>query len=167
MLTRKARLLMSLTAATPLLFAGCKDYGPLTPYTDVAGTYQLTVFAGKSLPATYTYPAGQISALPNGGTIVWTDGTIVLAGSGTFVERNNYVITPSGGQGTNSAFVSTGTFTVNGTTFTLSAPAQGGIAARFATGTLQLDMVNNVQTINYNEDNGDNTTSAYEYKLFL
>ncbi len=158
MLTRKARLLLGLTAATPLLFAACHDNGILSPYPDLAGTYQLTVFAAATLPVTYTYTAGQISALPNGGTITWTDGTMVLRSDGSFTETNNYVITPSGGAGQNSSFVSIGTFTVNGTAFTLAAPAQSQTSARFATGTLDLDR------INYVEDNGDGTTSAYEYR---
>ena len=157
MLTRNARLFLGLTVATPLLFAACKDYGPLTPYTDVAGTYQLTVFAGASLPVTYTYSAGQVQALPNGGTITWTDGTMDLRSDGSFTETNNYVITPNGQPAQNSFFLSRGTFTVDVNDFTLSAPPQNGIAARFASGTIVVDR------INYVEDNGDGTTSAYEY----
>jgi hypothetical protein len=159
MLTRKAKLLLSLGAATPLLFAACKDNSLLGPYGDVAGTYQLTVFQGRTLPVTYTYAPGAISALPNGGTITWTDGTMVLRSDGSFTETNNYVITPSGGTAQSNAFVSIGTYTVNGSAFTLSAPAQGNVTARFASGTLDLD------TLSYVEDNGDGTTSSYEYKL--
>jgi hypothetical protein len=64
-----------------------------------------------------------------------------------------------GASGT-QAFVSQGTFTLNGSDFTLSAPAQNGIAARFAQGSL---VVGNNSRINYVEDNGNGTTSAYEY----
>lgn len=158
MLTRKAKLLLSLTAATPLLFAACTDNTLTGPYGDVAGTYQLTVFAGATLPVTYTYTAGQTAALPNGGTIEWTDGTMLLRSNGTFLETNNYIITPTGGQGTSDAFVSSGTFTVNGTQFTLSAPPTVDVNARFATGTIDFDR------INYLEDIGNGTTLAYEYR---
>ena len=50
---------------------------------------------------------------------------------------------------------------INGTDFTLSAPAQSGILARFAQGTLV--PTGSVTKINYVEDNGNGTTSAYEY----
>jgi len=153
MLTRKAKLLLSLTAATPLLFAACKDNSLLGPYGDVAGTYQLTVFQGATLPVTYTYQPGD-PTLPSGGTVRWTDGTMVLRSDGTFRETNNYIVTPSGGSSSSNAFVSIGTFTVNGTEFTLSAPN------RFVTGgTLDLD------TIRYLEDDDFGTPLAFEYKM--
>ena len=157
MLTRKAKLLLSLTAATPLLFAACKDNSLLGLYGDVAGTYQLTVFQGRSLPVTYTYAPGETQALPSGGTIRWTDGSMLLRSDGTFRETNNYIITPSGGSSSSNAYVSTGTFTVNGTQFTLSAPQQNNTAQRFVTGTIDLDI------INYIEDDGFGNQLAYEY----
>lgn len=148
----------ALSVIAVMLVAACTDNSINGPYANVAGTYQLTVFAGRTLPATYTYSAGQISTLPNGGTIQWTDGTMVLNSNGTFVETNNYVSTPNGGNSTSGSFVSNGTYTVSGSNFTLSAPAQNQVAQRFASGTIQFD------TINYDEDNGDGTTSSYEYK---
>jgi hypothetical protein len=141
-----------------MLIAACTDNSITNPYGNVSGTYQLTVFAGRSLPATYTYQAGQIAALPNGGTIQWTDGTMDLRSNGTFVETNNYIVSPVGAQSYSDSFISTGTYTVNGINFTLSAPAQNQTAQRYATGTIQFD------TINYDEDNGNGTTSSYEYK---
>ena len=153
---RQTKRLLSVMAV--MLVAACTDNSINAPYADVAGTYQLTVFAGRTLPATYTYSAGQISALPNGGTIQWTDGTMVLNSNGTFVETNNYIATPNGGTAQSGSFISSGTYTVSGSNFTLSAPAQNGVASRFASGTIQFD------TINYDEDNGDGTTSSYEYK---
>lgn len=152
----RTRGLLSLGAL--LIVAGCTDNSITSPYRDAAGTYQLTVFAGRSLPATYTYQAGQISALPNGGTIQWTDGTMVLNSDRTFVETNNYTITPTGGTSSTGSFTSTGTYRIDGTAFTLSSPAQNQSAARSATGSIELD------TINYDEDNGDGTTSSYEYR---
>ena len=153
---RQTKRLLSVIAV--MLIAACTDNSITNPYNNVAGTYQLTVFAGRTLPATYTYQAGQIQALPNGGTIQWTDGTMVLNSNGTFVETNNYLITPNGGATTSGSFTSSGTYTVNGIDFTLSAPPQNQTQQRFASGTIQFD------TINYDEDNGDGTTSSYEYK---
>jgi hypothetical protein len=163
MLTRKAKLLLSLTVATPLLFAACVDNTLIGPYRDVAGTYSLTVFSGATPPVTYTYAANpQSPIIPNGGTVTWTDGTMVLNSNGTFTERNFYDYHDNGGTSGRSSFNSTGTFTLNGTNFTISAPTQNGIAARFAQGTLVMD-TNNRTRINYVEDNGNGTTSAYEY----
>ncbi|HMH25457.1 MAG TPA: hypothetical protein VK542_02595, partial [Gemmatimonadaceae bacterium] len=87
MLTKKSRLLLTLTAATPLLFA-CTDNGIFNPLNDASGTYQLTVYAGKTMPATFIIQAGdpQFPEAPNGGTLVVTDGTLVLQNSGAFVE---------------------------------------------------------------------------------
>jgi hypothetical protein len=161
MLTRKAKLLLSLSVATPILFAACVDNTLIGPYRDVAGTYQLTVFSGATPPVTFTYgPNSQSSIIPNGGTITWTDGTMVLNSNGTFTERNFYDYQDNGGASGRKSFVSNGTFTLNGTDFTLSAPAQNGILARFATGSL---VISNNSRINYVEDNGNGTTSAYEY----
>ena len=161
MLTRKAKLLLSLGVATPILFAACVDNTLIGPYRDIAGTYQLTVFSGATLPVTYTYgPNQQSPIIPNGGTVTWTDGTMVLNSNGTFTERNNYDYRDNGGATGSSSFVSNGTFTVNGTDFTLSAPATNQTNARFATGSL---VTGSTSRINYVEDNGNGTTSAYEY----
>lgn len=153
---RHSKKLLSVIAV--MLIAACTDNSITNPYGNVSGTYQLTVFAGRSLPATYTYQAGQIQALPNGGTIQWTDGTMELRSNGTFIESNNYIVSPNGGQSYSDTFISTGTYTVNGINFTLSAPPQNQTDQRYATGTIQFD------TINYDEQNGDGTTSSYEYK---
>ncbi|MDP9200785.1 MAG: hypothetical protein M3P26_02470 [Gemmatimonadota bacterium] len=152
MLTRKANLLLSLTAAIPLLFAACTDNSLVGP-GDVAGTYQLTVFGNFSIPYQFTAQAGDDPELPNGGTVLVTDGTLVLNANGTFIETNNFTKTPPGGSSFASAFVSNGTFTVNGATFTLFAPPQNGYSARNANGTLQFD------TVNYTEGG-----FTYEYR---
>ena len=153
---RHTKRLLSVIAV--MLVAACTDNSISNPFGDVSGTYQLTVFAGRSLPATYTYSAGQIAALPNGGTIQWTGGTMVLSSNGTFLETNDYTANDNVNGSQSSAFTSSGTYTVSGTNFTLTAPAQNGAPQRYATGTIQFD------TINYDEDNGDGTTSSYEYK---
>jgi hypothetical protein len=114
MLTKKSRLLLAVTAATPLLLAGCTDNGVFNPLRDAAGTYDLVVFRGSILPVTDTYSAGQTQQLPNGGTVRWTDGTLVLNSNGTFVETNNYTATPNGESSYDDAFVSSGTYTING-----------------------------------------------------
>ncbi len=159
MLTRKSKLLLSLTAAIPLAFAACVDNSLIGPYGDVAGTYQLTVFQGRTVPVTFTYQPGEVPQLPNGGTIRWTDGTLELRSNGTFREINNYIITPSGGSSVSDSYVSNGTFTVNGTSFTLSAPQTSQESARFASGTIDIDR------INYTEDDGFGGQLAYEYLL--
>lgn len=160
MLTRRARLLLSLTAATPLLFAACTDNGIFNPLADAAGTYQLTVYAGRSLPATYTIQPGDPNypLYPNGATLVVSGGTMVLNSNGTFIETNNYVITPNGGASENTAFVSSGTWTLSGTDLTLNAPFQNNNPPRNVFGTLSID------TINYLETDGAGGFDPYEYR---
>ncbi len=155
MLTRKAKLLLSLTAATPLLFVACTDNTLLGPLAEAAGTYQLTVYAGKTLIAHYTIQPNDPNypQYPNGATLDVVDGTMVLNSNGTYIETNNYVITPTGSAAQNSYFVSQGTWTLSGTDWTLTAPAQGSNGPRYLTGTLSLN------TINYQEAN-----EAYEYR---
>jgi hypothetical protein len=165
MLTRKAKLLLSLTAATPLLLAACTDNSIFNPQNEAAGTYQLTVYAGRSVPATYTIQPGDPNypQYPNGATFVVSGGTLVLNNNGTFTETNNYVFTPTGGQSQPSAFVSSGTWTLSGTDLTLSAPPQNNNPARNVNGTWTVD-ANNVETINYLETDGAGGFDPYEYK---
>lgn len=162
MLTRNSRLLLGLSVATPLLFAAC-DNNILDPLQNAAGTYQLSVYAGHGMPATFVIQPGdtQFPTVPNGGTFVVTDGDIVLNPNGTFVETNNFEITPTGGSTQFDAFVNSGTWTLNGTSFSLSAQAQNNTAARFVTGTLI--SIGNGDIINYEEDNGAGLES-YEYR---
>ena len=161
MLTKKSRLLLTLTAATPLLFAACTDNGIFNPLQDASGTYQLTIYAGKSMQAQFTIQAGDPSfpEAPNGGILLVTDGTLDLQNNGTFVETNNYTITPTGQSGTAHQFVSSGTWTLNGSTFSLSDQS----LQRFDTGTLDTD-ANGRLTVNYTEDSGNGTFQSYEYK---
>jgi hypothetical protein len=162
MLTGKSRLLLGLTAAVPLLFAGCTDNSIFNPMANAAGTYQLTVYAGRTPPAQYTIQPGDpnySADAPNGGTLVVTGGTLVLSNSGTFVETNNYAITPTGGSTVQRQFLSSGTWTLNGTTFSLSDPSRN----RQVTGTLEADANNNL-TVNYSEDDGTGTLQQFEYK---
>jgi hypothetical protein len=158
MLTGKRRILPGLIAAIPLVLAGCKDNSIANPLLSAAGTYQLTLFRGKAPPVTDTYAAGQVGGvLANGGTVTWTSGSIVLSNNGTFMETNNYTITPTGGSASSSAFISTGTYTVTGTTFTLTAPVQNGLPSRNATGTID------ATTITYQEASGTGF-DTYQYK---
>ena len=163
MLTKKSSLLLGLTAAVPLLFAACTDNNIFNPMADAAGTYQLTVYAGRTLPATFTIQPGDPtygSYAPNGGTLAVPSGSLVLNNNGTFVETNNYVITPNGGGSTsNIQFISSGTWTLNGTVFSLSDPSRN----RQVTGTLDADANNNL-TVNYAEDDGSGTFQQFEYK---
>lgn len=162
MLTTHVKKLLSVTAV--MLVAACTDNNIFNPLRDAAGTYQLTVYAGRSIPATYTIQPGDPNypSYPNGATFVVTDGNMVLNSNGTFVETNYYVITPTGGTGQNSSFVSNGTWTLNGTDLTLNAPAQNGNPSRNVFGTITISS-NGQYTINYQEDNG-NGLESYEYK---
>jgi hypothetical protein len=154
MLTRKAKLLLSLTAATPLLFAACTDNGIFNPLADASGTYQLTVYQGRTLPTTFTIQPGDpaFPSLPNGGTIEVIDGTMVLHSDATFVETNNYIVTPTGQASEDAFFVSQGSWTLSGIDLTLAAPL------RDVTGTLDVD------TINYQELDEVGVLRSYEYK---
>lgn len=166
MLTRKSRLVLSLTAAVPLLFAACTDNTLTNPFNEAAGTYQLTVYAGASIPANYTIQPGdpRYPQYPNGATFVVTGGTMVLNSNGTFIEQNNYVFTPTGGAAENAAFVSSGSWTLNGTEFAFAAPAQNNNAARNIIGSLTVD-VNGLFTISYQESDGAGGFDPYEYKM--
>jgi len=162
MLTKKSSLLLGLTAAVPLLLAACTDNSIFNPMADASGTYQLTVYAGRTLPATFTIQPGDPNypQAPNGGTLAVTGGNLVLSSNGTFVETNNYVITPNGGGSSqNVQFISSGTWTLNGTFFSLSDPSRG----RQVSGTLAADLNNNL-TVNYTEDDGTGTFNSFEYK---
>jgi hypothetical protein len=161
MLTRKSRLLLALTAATPLLFAACTDNGIFNPMSDAAGTYQLAVYAGKRMPATYHILAGDsdFPQYPNGATFVVTSGTLVLNSNGTFVETNNFFATPTGqASETPPPFVSSGTWTLNGTSFTFSDLT----LSRQVSGTLDANISNNL-TIDYQESDGNGVIQSYEY----
>ena len=161
MLTRKSRLLLALTAATPLLFAACTDNNIFNPQGNAVGTYQLTVYAGRGMPnATFTIQPGDpdFPQAPNGGTFVVTNGNLVLNSDGSFVETNNFFTTPTGGSSIPSSFVSSGTWTLNGTSFTLSDPSRG----RFVNGTLTDDVSGNIR-VNYTENDGSGTIQSYEY----
>jgi hypothetical protein len=156
MLTRHVNKLLRVTAV--MLVAACTDNNILNPLADAAGTYQLTVYAGRSIPATYIIQAGDpdYPNYPNGATLVVTDGDLVLNNNGTFVETNYYDVTPTGGTTLNQSFRRTGTWTLNGSDLTLRNAAQDV----FATLTISSD---GRYTINYQEDNG-NGLESYEYK---
>ncbi len=160
---RQSKQLLSVIAV--LLIAACTDNSITNPLADAAGTYQLTVYAGRSIPATYIIQAGDPNypQYPNGATFVVSGGNVILRNDGTFVETNNYVITPTGGAAINQTFSRFGTWTINGTDLTLNVPAQNGYGASTVTGTLTID-VNGRYTINYQEDDGTGIIQSYEYK---
>ena len=161
MFTKTSRLLLGLTVATPLLFAACTDNNIFNPMANAAGTYQLTVYAGKTLTAHYLIPQGD-ATYPNGASFDVVGGDLELSSNGTFIETNNYVITPTGQASFTQQFTSRGTWTLNGTALTLNAPAQNGRPSRFVTGTLAPNINNNL-TINYQEDNAAGGVDSFEY----
>ena len=165
MLTRKSRLLLTLATA-PLLVVACTDNTGVNPLNDAAGTYQLTVYDGRTIPATYTINPGDPNypEYPNGATFVVSGGTMVLNSNGTFIETNNYVFTPTGGSAENASFVSSGSWTLNGETFNFSAPPQNNQGQRNISGTLS-ENLNGVLIINYQEANGSGGFSAFEYQM--
>jgi len=161
MLTKKSRLFLGLTVATPLLFAACTDNGIFNPMSDAAGTYQLTIYAGSSVPFFFTVQPGDVD-FPNGARFDVSGGTLVLNSNGSFVETDNILITPQGQAAFPNDFISSGTWTLNGTALTLSAPAQNNNNARFVTGTLDTN-VNSQLRINYQEANGSGGFDSFEY----
>jgi hypothetical protein len=153
MLSKNARLVLALTAATPLLFAACKDNNLVTP-GNVVGTYQLTLFRGLVPPVVDTYQASDnINGFPNGGTATWTDGTLVLNANGTFTEIDNVTLSPTGGTPGQSAFSSVGTYRLSGNSIIFTAPPQDQLGARNFTGTAT------VNSITYQESNGSSFDS--------
>ncbi len=72
---RQSKQLLSVVAV--LLIAACTDNSITNPLADAAGTYQLTVYAGRSIPATYIIQAGDPNypQYPNGATFVVSGGT--------------------------------------------------------------------------------------------
>jgi len=157
MLTSKVRLVLALTTATPLLFAACKDNNLVTA-ANVVGSYQLTLFRGQVPPVTDTYQASDgITNLPNGGTVTWTDGTLVLNSNGSFTETNDYTLMPTGGTTQQSAFTSVGTYRLTGNSINLVAPPQNNNGARNLSGTIT------VKSVTYQESNGQGF-DLYEYR---
>ena len=157
MRTKNARFVLALTAATPLLFAACKDNNLVTP-ENVVGTYQLSLFRGVAPPVTDTYQASDnVSGFPDGGTATWTDGTIVLNADGGFAETDNVTLSPTGGTTQQSAFTSVGTYRLSGSSIIFTAPAQNGANARNFTATVT------VNSISYQESNGQ-SFDLFEYR---
>jgi hypothetical protein len=157
MLSKNARVVLALTAATPLLFGACKDNNLVTP-ENVVGTYQLTLFRGLVPPVTDTFTASDnVEGLPNGGTASWTDGTLVLDANGSFTETNNVTLTPTGGTPQQTAFTSVGTYRLSGSSLLFTAPPQNGLNARNFSGSVT------VNSITYQESNGS-TFDSFQYK---
>jgi hypothetical protein len=136
-------MLLTLTAAAPLIMAGCTDNNVFDP-AQVAGTYQLTVYAGINIPPSVQFTAnpGDDPELPNGGTVTVTGGNLVMNSDETFIETNFLTKTPPSGSSFTTNFVSSGTFQISGTSISFFAPAQNGFAARNFGGTVGIDRVN-------------------------
>jgi hypothetical protein len=157
MLTRHVNKLLSVTAV--MLVAACTDNNILNPLSDVAGRYQLTIFAGATVPIQFAVQPGEDPDLPNGGTWNVTGGTLDLRENGTFTETNFITKTPTSGSAFNANFVSVGTYSVGGSTIQFDAPQQNGLAPRSFDGVVSQDR------INYTEyDPGTGQQFSYEYR---
>jgi hypothetical protein len=161
MLTKKVGMLLVLTVATPLLFAACTDNGIFNPNQNASGNYQLTVYSGRSIPAHFTIQPNDplYPEYPNGATFDVTSGNLALSSNGTFVETNNFVVTPTGSASQSQSFTRSGTWTINfGTDLTLFIPAQNNNPSETLDATLDVD------TITYQEADASGTLQSYEYK---
>ena len=154
---KRVMRLLGIAAIAPLLLTSCDSSNTFDPFEDAEGTYELTVYAGRSVPATFTCQPGQCG-MPNGGTFVATDGTLVLDNDGTFVETNHYTQTPAGEPSELATFISTGTWDITGANeLTLFAPAQNGLSSRTLDATIEYGGTG--VTIHYIEDG-----ESYEYR---
>lgn len=151
MLTKRVRRLLGAAAMAPLFLTSC-DSNIFDPFDDAVGTYDLTVYAGASLPADFDCDPGECG-MPNGGTLRVNDGILTLRSNGTFEETVDYTEEEFGFSPDSYSVTWDGTYDVNGDQFTLSAPAQSGYQARFATGTIEFD------SIRFIEDN-----ASFEYR---
>lgn len=157
MSTKRVLRLLSVGALAPLLLSSCDSARTFDPFEDAAGTYDLSVYAGRSLPATFTCQPGECG-MTNGGTFVANNGTLVLDNDGTFVETNYYTQTPTGGSPQQTTFISTGSWDFVGDNgLTLFAPAQNGIGPRTLNATIEVAPTS--VTIHYIEDG-----ESYEYR---
>jgi hypothetical protein len=147
--------LLSVAAIVPLLLTSCDSSRNFDPFEDAVGTYQLNVYAGRGVPATFTCQPGECG-LTNGGTFRVNDGTLILYEDGTFTETNHYTTTPAGGSAQASTFVSTGTYEIFGDQLELYAPPQNGIGERFLDA--EFEYGGNDVSIHYTEDG-----QSYEY----
>jgi hypothetical protein len=144
---RQTKMLLSFIGI--LLIAACTDNGIFNPLNNAAGTYTLTVYAGKTPPATYIVQPGDPS---------------YPRSDGSFTEINNYTVTEPGQSSQRGQFSRYGTWNVSGTeNLTLFIPAQNGFSALTDTGTLTED-ANGRLTINYDEDIGGGQFESFEYK---
>ena len=150
--------LLSVAAIAPLLLTSCDSSNGFDPFEDAAGTYELSVYAGASVPVTFNCDPGECTeSFSNGGTIRVTDGTLVLYEDGTFDETNHFIMTPTGGSARNETFVSSGTYEIFGDEIELYAPPQGPNEERFINA--EFDYSGNDVRIRYVEDQ-----VSYEYR---
>lgn len=154
--TNRVLRFLSVAAIAPLLLTSCDSSRNFDPFEDAVGTYELSVYAGSSVPITFNCDPGECG-LSNGGTFRVNDGTLILYEDGTFTETNHYTTTPTGGSAQATTFVSTGVYDIFGDQIELFAPAQNGIGSRTLDGTFEYG--GNDVRIRYIEDG-----ESYEYR---
>jgi hypothetical protein len=160
---RQTKRVVSLAAM--VLLAACTDNGIFNPDSQVSGTYQLTVFAGRRPPATFTIQPGDPNYpdYPNGASLAVTDGSIVLQSDRSFVETDNYLVTPNGESSRTVVLTRVGTWTLSGEDLRLDFPPQNNLSSFSDFGTLTVDL-DGRYTIDYEEADGFGGFDSYEYK---
>jgi hypothetical protein len=128
---QRSEMRKSFAVTALLFFAACGgSYGSSTvPSTSVAGTYTLRTVNGLALP----YIVSQTG--PSKVEVV--DDAFTLNDSGTWTESGHRRNTVSG-QVTTTATADAGSFTISGTTITMSSLTTGALYGSVASGTLSL-----------------------------
>ena len=101
-------LALAIVALAPLLGAGCGSDSIADPRQAVAGSYALTSFDGKQLPATIVAGDPQVDVVSD---------ELILTSTGSFTENTTLRVI-EGGVTSTEAFADLGTYTVSGSTLT-------------------------------------------------
>lgn len=135
MLTRHRRLAVMLFAAAPLLLAGCTD--STGNDSGVVGSYALTVFASRNVPASFS--------IDNFRSVDVFSGSLVLREDGSFTETTSVRFNQAGQPSVGDLLVTVGTFVTSGSNIILNVPAQSGLPATSLQGTIRQGVLTYIQ----------------------
>jgi hypothetical protein len=152
--TKQVLRLLSFAAIAPLLLTSCDSSSSFDPFEDAAGTYELSVYQGASVPVTFPCTI-QLCGFTNG-TFRVDDGTLTLFEDGSFEEVNHFTRTRTGETPQTLTFISEGDYEIDGDDLLLYAPPQNNVGERFVDARFQYG--GNDVRINYTEGN-----FSYEY----